>query len=118
MVGDVGKAGVAIDTVRDMEILFSEIPLDQIRGLSAADRKAVEMGADLTAVVNAQRGMYSAEVYGRRVKATFDSTMHRDAKFPRRDNAMSPRLRPETILAEAKDADDAIRLLKRFGYVK
>ncbi len=26
--GDVGKAGVAIDTVRDMEILFSEIPLD------------------------------------------------------------------------------------------
>jgi methylmalonyl-CoA mutase len=28
VVGDVGKAGVAIDTVRDMEILFSEIPLD------------------------------------------------------------------------------------------
>jgi methylmalonyl-CoA mutase len=28
VVGDVGKAGVAIDTVADMEILFSEIPLD------------------------------------------------------------------------------------------
>lgn len=94
-----------------------EIPLDQIRGMSAADRKAVEMGADLTAVVNAQRGMYSAEAYGRRVKATFDSTMHRDAKFPRRDNAMSPRLRPESILANAKDSEDAIRLLKRFGYI-
>ncbi|RDC59639.1 Methylmalonyl-CoA mutase [Alteripontixanthobacter maritimus] len=26
--GDVGKAGVAIDTVRDMEILFDEIPLE------------------------------------------------------------------------------------------
>ena len=26
--GDVGKAGVAIDTVRDMEILFDQIPLD------------------------------------------------------------------------------------------
>jgi len=28
--GDVGKAGVAIDTVEDMEILFRDIPLDQI----------------------------------------------------------------------------------------
>ena len=28
VVGDVGKAGVAIDTVRDMEILFDQIPLD------------------------------------------------------------------------------------------
>ena len=28
VLGDVGKAGVAIDTVRDMEILFGEIPLD------------------------------------------------------------------------------------------
>ncbi len=30
VVGDVGKAGVAIDTVRDMEILFSDIPLDEM----------------------------------------------------------------------------------------
>jgi len=28
--GDVGKAGVAIDTVEDMKILFRQIPLDQI----------------------------------------------------------------------------------------
>ena len=28
VLGDVGKAGVAIDTVRDMEILFDQIPLD------------------------------------------------------------------------------------------
>ncbi len=28
--GDVGKAGVAIDSVEDMKILFSEIPLDKI----------------------------------------------------------------------------------------
>lgn len=28
--GDVGKAGVAIDTVEDMKILFADIPLDQI----------------------------------------------------------------------------------------
>ena len=30
VVGDVGKAGVAIDSVEDMKILFSQIPLDQI----------------------------------------------------------------------------------------
>jgi len=30
VVGDVGKAGVAIDTVRDMEILFEGIPLDRM----------------------------------------------------------------------------------------
>ena len=30
VIGDVGKAGVAIDTVRDMEILFEKIPLDQM----------------------------------------------------------------------------------------
>lgn len=30
VVGDVGKAGVAIDTVEDMKILFRDIPLDQM----------------------------------------------------------------------------------------
>lgn len=30
VVGDVGKAGVAIDSVEDMKVLFDEIPLDQI----------------------------------------------------------------------------------------
>ena len=30
VVGDVGKAGVTIDSVEDMKILFNEIPLDQI----------------------------------------------------------------------------------------
>ena len=30
VVGDVGKAGVAIDTVADMKILFDEIPLDKM----------------------------------------------------------------------------------------
>ena len=30
VVGDVGKAGVAIDTVEDMKLLFDEIPLDQM----------------------------------------------------------------------------------------
>src|SRR6185369_3830370 len=32
VVGDVGKAGVAIDSVEDMKILFDGIPLDQMSG--------------------------------------------------------------------------------------
>jgi methylmalonyl-CoA mutase len=30
VVGDVGKAGVAIDSVEDMKILFDQIPLDRM----------------------------------------------------------------------------------------
>jgi methylmalonyl-CoA mutase len=29
-VGDVGKAGVAIDTVEDMKVLFDQIPLSEM----------------------------------------------------------------------------------------
>lgn len=96
-----------------------EIPLDQIRGLSKADRAAVDLGADLQRVVNAQRGMYTAEVYGQKVKATFDSTLHRDSLFPTRDNPNAVRLRPESILkAAGTDRDKAVTYLQRFGYIK
>ena len=30
VIGDVGKAGVAIDSVEDMKLLFNDIPLDQM----------------------------------------------------------------------------------------
>ena len=30
VVGDVGKAGVAVDSILDMEILFDQIPLDKM----------------------------------------------------------------------------------------
>ena len=30
VIGDVGKAGVAIDSVEDMKILFDQIPLDEM----------------------------------------------------------------------------------------
>lgn len=90
----------------------------QIRGLSASDRRAIELGADPVSVINAQRGMYAADVFGRQVKATFDSTARRTSAFPRRSTPNSPRLRPESILREAKDDADAIRLLRRFGYLR
>ena len=30
MIGDVGKAGVAVDSILDMKILFDQIPLDKM----------------------------------------------------------------------------------------
>ena len=77
------------------------------------------MGADLQRVTNAQRGMYTADVYGKRVKATFDSTQHRDSLFPARDNPGAVRLRPEAILDMSNgDRDKALQYLQRFGYIK
>ena len=32
--GEVGKVGVAIDTLRDMEILFEDIPLNKLKRVS------------------------------------------------------------------------------------
>ena len=29
-IGEIGRAGVAVDTLKDMEILFNKIPLDQV----------------------------------------------------------------------------------------
>ena len=95
-----------------------EIPLDQIRGLSQADRKAIELGSDRNRVINAQRGMYTTEIHGQKVKATLDSTARRNSAFPVRDNPNTVRLRPESILKYATDDADAIRLLAHFGYIK
>lgn len=92
-----------------------EIPLDQIRGLSKADREAVELGAELHDVVNAQRGMYTAEGGA---KATYDSTAHRTSKYPSRAG-LGPRLRPESILEQAgRDRGEAVRLLQQYGYIR
>ena len=40
--GDVGKAGVAIDSIMDMKILFEGIPLDQ---MSVSDRKSTRLNS-------------------------------------------------------------------------
>lgn len=119
----------------------------QVRGLSAADRRAIEDGADVAQVINAQRGMRTVRMAQRDLKVTLEGTTRRGragrqliAEGARlqgvaaetvtrrgreglvlrevtRQRVRIPRLRPETIYAEAKDRDDAIRLLRRFGYI-
>lgn len=89
----------------------------QIRGLSKADEQAIRDGADITAVINASRGMSTPTALGRRVKATTEGTTKR-AAWRRANPTRLVRLRPESIYEFAEDRDDAIRLLRLYGYIK
>lgn len=88
----------------------------QIRGLSAADEKAIRDGADISAVVNAAQGMSTPNAFGRRVKATTAGTTKRSA-WRKANPTRLVRLRPESIYEFAKDHEDAIRLLRLYGYL-
>ncbi|MER7155027.1 hypothetical protein ABT366_29940, partial [Streptomyces lydicus] len=106
---------------------------EQNRIFTAAGAQAVRDGASLTSVVNARRGMYTADSYGRRVRATRESTTRRGQWFraerqraiqrglvPRSGRGFrltSPRLLPEEIYRLAGDRSEAIAMLRRFGYL-
>jgi hypothetical protein len=95
--------------------------------LSAADTQAILDGADIQEIVNARRGggrrprgmtnAISAEIFGRTVKATTEGTTRR-AEWRRKHPNLPIRLRPESIYEHAKDRDDALRLLRLYGYIK
>lgn len=88
----------------------------EIRGLSQADAQAIRDGADIHKVVNAQRGITTAEVFGRKVKATTEGTTRR-SQWRRGNPTRLVRLRPESIYQFAKDREDAVRLLRLYGYL-
>lgn len=103
----------------------------QVTGLSRADTQAILDGADMGQVVNARRGMETAQVLGRRLSVTTEGTTVRGLsgqrlarqgtqRLPgsRYRSAVTPRLRPESIYQIAgADREEAIRLLRRFGYI-
>ncbi|WP_416976710.1 hypothetical protein [Streptomyces sp. T028] len=107
---------------------------EQDRIFTAAGARAVRDGADITSVVNARRGMYTASAYGRTLRATREGTTRRGA-FYRAERARAiaagqvpadigrafrlrtPRLMPEEIYRLAESRDEAIRMLRRFGYL-
>ncbi|MET9479872.1 hypothetical protein [Streptomyces sp. NPDC006638] len=107
---------------------------EQARIFTRAGAQAVRDGASMTSVVNARRGMYTADAYGQRVRATRDSTTRRGA-FYRQERRraiqrglipnsgrgfrlMTPRLLPEEIYRLAgNDRSQAVAMLRRFGYL-
>lgn len=88
-----------------------------IRGLSKADERAIADGADIFEVVNATRGIATADLFGRHVNATTEGTTKR-AAWRKANPSRLVRLRPESIYRFAKDREDAIRLLRLYGYIK
>ena len=107
---------------------------EQDRIFTAAGARAIRDGADITSVVNARRGMYTASAYGRRLGATREGATVRGA-FYRSERARAiargqvpasigrayrlrtPRLMPEQIYQLAGSRDEAIAMLRRFGYI-
>lgn len=107
---------------------------EQERIFTAAGARAIRDGADITSIVNAGRGMYTAAAYGQRVQATREGTTTRGAFFRseraraiargqvpenigRNFRLRTPRLMPEQIYQLAGSRDEAIAMLRRFGYI-
>lgn len=101
---------------------LSDDELDAWIGKSNAD--AIREGADLNQVVNAQRGMRTAQIGGRSVLVTNEGTTRRGFAYQRLRFANDPaslrrrpRLMPESIARVAKNRDDYLRLLRANGYL-
>jgi hypothetical protein len=88
------------------------IEAGQVHGLSQADTQAIKDGADPGRVINAQRGMSTTVLDGRKLKTT-TTGFHGRAK-----RSKAVRLRPEGIYQLAgNDRAEAVRLLKAHGYL-
>lgn len=87
-----------------------------IRDLTAAETKAIEDGADITTVINSSSGIYTADLFGRRVKATRYGTTKRSA-WRKANPSRLVRLRPEAIYKIAEDHADLLRMLRLYGYL-
>lgn len=101
------------DEIRtDPKKTFAAMTADeQDKVFGKAGARAIRAGADMSQVVNARKGMYTASVGGQKVAATTAGSRIRSTK--------AIRLMPEQIFRQADgDRDEAIRLLRRFGYLR
>ncbi len=100
-------------------------PIDYFDSLSTSEQdavftsagaQAIRHGADLNQVVNARRGMQTAQVGGRKVPVTTEGTTRR-GWASRTTSGKRPRLMPETIAQVATGQADYLRLLRANGYI-
>lgn len=102
-----------------------------------AGAEAIRLGADISQVVNAHKGVWTPTAYGQQVQATLEGTTKRGiagkrlaaegfAKTPGLKNSRyaysrTPRLMPEEIFLQADkagwDRAETLRQLQRFGYL-
>ena len=55
--GEIGRTGVAIDTLRDMEIIFENIPLNKIRGVHVLANSLGPVGLGLLIAIGKKQGL-------------------------------------------------------------
>jgi hypothetical protein len=92
----------AEDLRTDPKKLFGSMSAaEQDQAFGKAGAQAIRDGANMAKVVNARRGMQTA-----------DGRLYTTEAAGKR-----PRLMPEQIFRDARDRDEAIRLLRRFGYI-
>lgn len=134
----------ADDIRTDPKAYFNSLSeAEQNKQFTKAGAAAIRDGADISRVVNARRGalglsapgrltadeqkamrhgnkdfghLKRTDVYGRPLSTTTEATTAR-SDVGRRLNGKVPRLMPESIYEIATDRDDAVRLLRRFGYI-
>ncbi|MGA5629804.1 hypothetical protein ACPCTH_33550 [Streptomyces cellulosae] len=115
-----GRRGKSL--VSDPREHFNRLSLaEQNRIYGKHGAQAIRDGADIARVVNSRRGVYTADVFGRRVKATHELTAQakRHArKYGRTPSwGAGPRLTPEAIYKIASNRAEVVRLLIRNGYI-
>lgn len=114
------RCGCTHTPVKEGESRKAQAPRDLFDALSAEEQdrrfgkagaEAIRMGADMSRVVNARRGIGTAQMFGRQVAVTTTGT----ARIYR---GPGPRLMPESIIAASGgNRDQAVELLRRFGYL-
>lgn len=79
-------------------------------GWSKAEQEAIDLGADIYAVTNIHR---KGSLY------TAGGRQYTRESVTKRGSSPGPRITPRQIFKDAKgDRDEAIRLLRRFGYIR
>jgi len=120
---------IAGDLAVNPDAYFASLsPAEQDRAFTKAGAEAIRLGADINQVVNARRGMETAQVYGRDVLITREGVTRfgqygrarggfEKQRGRRYQASQHVRLMPESILQHADGRDDALRLLKLHGYI-
>lgn len=108
-------------TVNPAEYFDSLSEAQQDRVFTKAGADAIRDGADMNQVVNARRGMGTAQNGGQKVLVTTEGTTRRGWAHSRLGTSAGggrrPRLMPETIAQVATDHQDYLRLLRANHYI-
>lgn len=126
---------LAGDLTVDPDKYFGSLTVvQQDKQFTVAGAQAIRDGADMSQVVNARRGMATAQVFGEDILKTSEGVSRRGVAYRAMSNAgyasrstdvrgrryfqaRAPRLMPESVMALATDRADALRLLKLYGYM-